>query len=180
MDIKAKEGMNAQNENMHPVKGFSLTLPDEFQAGFEMGDTIVLPKVMGTVFEQKFGEKGRAQYMVVEVRHANGSKEAINWFPASMLKSIFPVEVENGMVTKTLRPIHHVGSAVDMMKACRGRGAENGTTDLQLAVNGFLGHEILVEKVDIVPTEKWKNGVRTGEPKDTRVYTYTFVKKGGK
>lgn len=178
MDIKAKEGMNAQNPAIRKVAGFTSVLPDEFQAGFEQGDTIVLPKTMGTVYEQKFGTHA-AQFMVVEVRHANGSKEAINWFPASMVKAIFPVEVDgSGNVIKTLRPIYHVGTAVDMMKACRGRGAENGTTDLQLAVNSFLGHEILVEKVDIISTEKWKDGERTGESKETRIYTYTFVKKG--
>lgn len=178
MDIKAKENMNLQ-AGFRSVKQFSVVLPDDFVAGLEVGDTIVFNKEMGPVFERVFGTH-RAQCMVVTLRHANGTTEAYNWFPASIVKPIFPVEAEDGKVVKNLRPIYHVGTAVNMIKACRGRGAEKGTTDLQLAVNQFLGHEILVESADTVLTERWKDGQRTGEAKETKVYTYTFVKKDDK
>lgn len=178
MDIKAKENMNLQ-AGFKTVKNFSVVLPDDFVTGLEVGDTIVFKKEMGPVFERMFGTHP-AQCMVVELRHADGTTEAYNWFPASMVKPVFPVEAEDGKVIKNLRPIYHIGSAVDMIKSCRGKGKEQGTTDLQLAVNQFLGHEIRVETADTVLTERWKEGQRTGETKETRVYTYTFVKKDAK
>lgn len=178
MDIKAKENMNLQ-AGFKQVKNFSVVLPDDFVTGLEVGDSIVFDKTMGIVFERMFGTHP-AQCMVVTLRHANGTTEAYNWFPASMVKPIFPVEAVDDKVVKNLRPIYHIGSAVEMIKACRGKGKEQGTSDLQLAVNQFLGHEILVESADTVLTERWKEGQRTGEAKETRVYTYTFVKKDDK
>lgn len=175
MTVAEKMVENAKNSNISTVATFSKGMPPQFDADglLQVGDVIIIPSTMPQVYEQKFGAN-KAEFIVVELKKANGTTTAFNFFPASLSKTIFPAEEVAGVVKLKLPVDHPNGTAVDHYLSFRGKGTAE-KTDVQLAMESMLGWSIRIDNDKEVKVQKWVDGKAVNELKTSHVYTYNKV-----
>ena len=175
MTVIEKITENAKNSSIAPVATFSKGMPPQFDADglLQKDDVIIIPTTMPQVYEQKFGAH-KAEFIVVELRKANGTTTAFNFFPASLSKTIFPAEEVAGVVKLKLPVDHPNGTAVTHYLSYRGKGTAE-KTDVQLAMESMLGWNIKIDADREVTVQKWANGIALNELKTAHVYTYNKV-----
>lgn len=175
MTVAEKIVENAKNSSITTVATFSKGMPPAFDADgiLREGDVIILPSTMPQVYEQKFGAN-KAEFIVVELRRADNTTTAFNFFPASLSKTIFPAEVVNGTVKLKLPVRHPLGTAVTHYLSFRGKGTAE-KSDVQLAMESMLGWSIRIDKDEEETVQKWADGKALNETKTAHVYTYNKV-----
>lgn len=184
MTIEQKIAENAKNADIKVATGFSKTMPTPFNPDelLHKGDTIIMPASPAElkVFTQYFGqpnaagERNSAEFIVVNVRDEKGAIRAINWFPTSLTKNIWPASKGEDGKVKTITengPISPKGTAVDLYKSFQGKGTAD-KTDVQLGVEALCGKEIKVSNATPMDVQKWRNGVAVDELKSTNLFEY--------
>jgi hypothetical protein len=180
--IAEKIQQNQGNAKISAVNGFSKGLPVPFDSDsiLQQGDTILLPTVMPQVYKQVFGvnqagEETFGEFIVVDVRNAQGITRAINFFPSTLLKVLWEAEKDNlGQVSmKPQAPLEMKGTAVDFMKSMIGK-ADPGESDTQTAIKRMLGRQINIPLVEQVKVQRWRSGVAVNELKNANLYTFNF------
>lgn len=184
MTIVEKAAENAKNKNIQPTSGFSKSQPTGFDSDsiLQKDDVVIMPTTMPTVYKQKFGEDAEgndifAEFIVVDVEHEGKPTRAINLFPSSFTKNIWPSKknadgeielVEGG-------PLNPKGTAVDLYKSVQGTVGSNGETDMQLGVEKLLGKKIKVSGQEQIDVQVFRNGKRVNSLKKTNLFTYDIV-----
>lgn len=173
MTVAEKIQENAKNSNITEVQSFSKNLPPQFDGDsmLQKGDKIVMPTTMPKIYSQIFGTNS-AEFMVVELIKADGSRTAFNFFPSSLSKTIFPAEMVNGVAKLKLPVMHPKGDVCNHYLSFRGK-KDGDKSEVQQAIESMLGWTIEITGDDVVKTQKWANGVALNELKDTHVFTYT-------
>lgn len=184
MTVVEKIAENGKNKNVQVVTGFSKRQPQGFDADSILGegDIVEIPSVMPQVYQQKFGEDANGEpvygeFIVVNVRHEGKADRAINFFPSSLTKNIWPsqknasgeIELVDG------RPMQPKGSAVELYTSVQGQTGPGGESDVQLGVNKLLGKNIHVADAVEVDVQVFRNGKRTNALKKSKVFTYNLA-----
>ena len=142
---------------------------------FREGDVIEIPENY-EVFKQVFGKKPNGEenygeFIVCNVTNtADHSTRAVNFFPSSLMRTLFPVKLENGKVERNGAPIHTAGTAVDHLISFRGK--EAGKNTIQLFMDDMKKKKIKVSIKDKVTVQVWRNGARVEEVRETNLYNY--------
>lgn len=186
MTVEQKIAENAKNADITTAaSGFTKTQPTPFNPDelLKKGDKIHMPATPADikVFTQFFGkadpatgDRNKAEFIVVDVEAVDGSHRAINWFPTSLTKNIWPAQKDaSGKVVPAGdgRPVQPKGTAVDLYKSFQGQN-KDGKTDVQLGVEALCGHVINITDVTPMDTQKWRNGVAVDEIKSTNLFQY--------
>lgn len=184
MTVVEKVAENGKNKNIQSVTGFSKAQPQGFDTDsiLGVGDIVEMPATMPQVYQQKFGVDADGkpvygEFIVVNVKHEGKADRAINFFPSSLTKNIWPsqknadgeVELVDG------RPMQPKGTAVDVYTSVQGTVGAAGETDMQLGVNKLLGKNIHVADAVEVDVQVFRNGKRTNALKKSKVFTYNLA-----
>lgn len=184
MTVIEKVAENAKNKNISEVTGFTKSQPTGFDADsiLQKDDVIAMPATMPKVYKQKFGEDAQgneiyAEFIVVDVEHEGKATRALNLFPSSFTKNIWPSKKnEDGDVELVGgAPLNPKGTAVDLYKSFQGKVGENGETDMQLGMNALLGKKIKINGQEQIDIQVFRNGKRVNELKKTNLFTYDLV-----
>jgi hypothetical protein len=184
MTVVEKIAENGKNKNIKGVTGFSKSMPQGFDTDsiLAVGDVVEMPAAMPQVYQQKFGEDADGnpiygEFIVVNVKHEGKTDRAINFFPSSLTKNIWPSQKnENGEIELVDgRPMQPKGTAVDMYTSVQGTVGAAGETDMQLGVNKLLGKNIHVADAVEVDVQVFRNGKRTNALKKSKVFTYNLA-----
>lgn len=178
---------NAKNSAISEVNGFSKTQPQGIDTDgvLQEGDTIIMPAELPKVYKQSFGmrqnpttgepEENYGEFIVVDVEDKNGEIRAINFFPSSLTKNIWPAKKESDGTVTTITengPLNPKGTAVDIYKAEQGKKGDNGETDMELGVRKLLGKRINVPSKTPVEVQRWRNGAPVNEIRTTNLFVY--------
>lgn len=181
---------NKKNTAISVVSGFSKTQPQGIDTDgvLQEGDIILMPAVLPEVNKQVFGmrtnpttgqpEENFGEFIVVDVQDKNGEIRAINFFPSSLTKNIWPAkkEADGTVVTITENgPQNPKGTAVDLYKAEQGKVGPNGETDMELGVRALLGKKIHVASKIPVEVQRWRNGATVNEIRTTNLFEYNVA-----
>lgn len=181
------ENNNLKGEGKNGFTG-SMRAPFEPGVSFAEGDVIAFPNEYddSNVFDMPVGNDGTtAECVVVTLERANGTEEAINFYPSMLAKTIFPAHEKDGEVINDT-PIQVTGEAASEYQACYGKlgddGAEDYESDVAYAMSKFAGKRVLVSAVQKLQQRVWKNGEATDKLRAVNLYTYDWApaKKGGK
>lgn len=189
MGIDERSESNAlKGEGKNGFNG-SMRAPFEPGVSFAKGDVIVFPDEYdeSNVFDMPVGSDGTtAECVIVTLERANGTTEAVNFYPSMLAKTIFPAHEEDDEVVNDT-PIQVTGEAAAEYQACYGKlgddGAEDYESDVAYAMSKFAGRRVLVAEVEKLQQRVWKNGEATDKLRPVNLYTYDWapeVKKGGK
>lgn len=183
MTIEEKLAENAKNADIKEGVGFKKSMPTPFnpEDALKQGDVINMPAVGALrVFTQYFGEpdaKGirpSGEFIVVNVTSTDGTVRAINWFPTSLTKNIWPAQMQPNGKVQTITangPMNPKGTAVDLYKSFQGKGTAD-KTDVQLGVEALCSRAIKVTSVTPVDVQRWRKGIAVDELKSTNLFTY--------
>lgn len=184
MTVIEKVAENAKNKNIVEVTGFTKSQPTGFDADsiLQKDDVIVMPATMPKVFKQKFGEdiygnEVYAEFIVVDVEHEGKATRALNFFPSSFTKNIWPSKKNEDGDVELLAggPLNPKGTAVDLYKSFQGKVGENGETDMQLGMQALLGKRIRISSQEQIDIQVFRNGKRVNELKKTNLFTYDLA-----
>lgn len=181
MTVAERQAENAKNKAISKVTGFSKKQPVGFDPDsiLDKDDVIIMPAQMPEVFKQIFGVDADgndvyAEFIVVDVEHPGKETRAINFFPSSLTKNIWPAEKnEDGEVElKEGGPLNPKGSAVDLFKSYQGKTGPNGETDTQLGMEALLKKRIKVSDKQSIDVQVYRKGKRLNELKKVGLFTY--------
>lgn len=181
MTVEERIAENSKNKAIEEVTGFSKKQPVGFETDsiLDAGDVIVMPATMPKVFKQVFGqnEDGEdiyAEFIVVNVEHPGKATRAINFFPSSLTKNIWPAEKDDDgdVVLVGNGPLNPKGTAVDLFKSFQGQTGSSGETDTQLGVNALLNKRIAIPSKEMIDTQVFRKGKRINELRKTGLLTY--------
>lgn len=190
MKMQERIAENAKNSAISAVSGFSKSQPQGFDTDgvLQEGDIILMPATLPQVMKQTFGmrqnpttgepEENYAEFIVVDVQDKNGEIRAINLFPSSFTKNIWPAkkEADGTVVTITENgPLNPKGTAVDTYKAEQGKVGEHGETDMELGVRALLGKKIHVVSKTPVEVQRWRNGAPVNDIRTTNLFEYNIA-----
>lgn len=190
MKMQERIAENAKNSAISAVNGFSKSQPQGFDTDgvLQEGDIILMPATLPQVMKQTFGmrqnpttgepEENYAEFIVVDVQDKNGDIRAINLFPSSFTKNIWPAkkEADGTVVTITENgPLNPKGTAVDTYKAEQGKVGEHGETDMELGVRALLGKKIHVVSKTPVEVQRWRNGAPVNDIRTTNLFEYNIA-----
>ena len=190
MTVEERKKENDKNQKISIVAGgkFTKSMPEQFDSDgiLNEGDIIIMPDSMPVVYSQEFGIRTNAdgttspatgEFIIVNVQNIKGEIRAINFFPSSFTKNIWPA-VKDALdeVTTVLEdgPLNPLGTAVDKYLESQGKGTENAT-DMQLGVESLLGKKIKISKKKPVDVQAWKNGSPVNRLRKSYQLTYDFV-----
>ena len=189
MKIEERIAQNAKNSAISAVAGFSKSQPQGLDTDgvLNENDTILMPATLPQVMKQSFGMRtdpatGRpvenyAEFIVVEVQAPDGTVRAINFFPSSLTKNIWPAKKQEDGTVITITengPMNPKGTAVDLYKSFQGK-TEEGKTDMQLGVEALLGKKITVVSKTPVDVQRWRNGGTVNELRTTNLFVYDIA-----
>lgn len=189
MKLQERIAENAKNSAITVVGVFSKSMPAGIDTDGVLaeGDIILMPATLPEVCKQTFGsrinpttgepEENYGEFIVVEVQGPDGEVRAINFFPSSLTKNIWPAKKEaDGTVTTITEngPMNPKGSAVDLYKSFQGK-TEEGKTDMQLGVEALLGKKIRVASKVPVEVQRWRNGATVNEIRTTNLFEYELA-----
>jgi len=189
MKMSERIAENKKNAAISVVSGFSKSQPQGLDTDgvLQEGDVILMPAELPEVNKQVFGmrtnpttgqpEENFGEFIVVDVRGKDGEVRAINFFPSSLTKNIWPAkkEADGTVVTVTENgPLNPKGTAVDLYKSYQGK-TEEGKTDMQLGVEALLGKEIHVVSKTPVEVQRWRNGATVNEIRTTNLFVYDLA-----
>jgi hypothetical protein len=184
MTVVEKVAENGKNKNIKGVTGFSKSMPQGFDTDsiLGVGDIVEIPTAMPQVYQQKFGEDADGnpvygEFIVVNVKHEGKADRAINFFPSSLTKNIWPSQKNDDGEIELVdgRPMQPKGTAVDLYTSVQGTVGAAGETDMQLGVNKLLGKNIHVADAVEVDVQVFRNGKRTNALKKSKVFTYNLA-----
>lgn len=190
MKMQERIAENAKNSAISAVSGFSKSQPQGLDTDgvLQEGDIILMPATLPEVFKQTFGmrtnpttgqpEENYGEFIVVDVQGKDGEIRAINFFPSSLTKNIWPAkkEADGTVVTITENgPMNPKGAAVDIYKAEQGKTGPNGETDMELGVRALLGKKIEVSSKTPVEVQRWRNGATVNEIRTTNLFEYNIA-----
>lgn len=183
MTVIEKVAENAKNKNIVEATGFTKSQPTGFDADsiLQKDDVIVMPATMPKVYKQKFGEDAEgndiyAEFIVVDVEHEGKATRAINLFPSSFTKNIWPSKKnEDGDIELAGSVLNPKGTAVELYKSFQGKVGEHGETDMQLGVEALLGKKIKVSGQEEIEVQVFRNGKRVNQLKKTNLFTYDLA-----
>lgn len=172
-----RELANSQNANI--LAGDAATFANMIPAGIdtdsilEIGDVIVIPAVF-KVKQQIFNEK-TYEFIVASVINTAGQVRAINFFPTTLVKRLFPAVMQDGQV-KVQQPTCPKGTAVDLFTSFRCKTGDNGETDLQLAMTALQAEKyIKITDKTTIQTRRYDQGTPLNELRDVAWLTYDLV-----
>lgn len=190
MKMQERIAENAKNSAISAVDGFSKSQPQGFDTDgvLNEGDVILMPAELPKVYKQTFGmrtnpttgqpEENYGEFIVVDVQDKKGEIRAINFFPSSFTKNIWPAkkEADGTVVTITENgPFNPKGTAVDVYKAEQGKTGPNGETDMEMGVRALLGKKISVDAKTPVDVQRWRNGQTVNEIRTTNLFEYNIA-----
>ena len=190
MKMQERIAENAKNSAISAVSGFSKSQPQGFDTDgvLQEGDIILMPATLPQVMKQTFGmrqnpttgepEENYAEFIVVDVQDKNGEIRAINLFPSSFTKNIWPAKKEADGTVVTIPengPLNPKGTAVDTYKAEQGKVGEHGETDMELGVRALLGKKIHVVSKTPVEVQRWRNGAPVNDIRTTNLFEYNIA-----
>lgn len=188
MKLAERIAENEKNEAISEVKGFTKSQPQGLDTDgvLQEGDTILMPAKLPKVYKQKFGTRidpatdrsveNYAEFIVVEVENEAGEIRAINFFPSSLTKNIWPAEKKGDTVVTITEngPFNPKGTAVDLYKSFQGK-KEEGKTDMQLGVEALLGKKIKITSKTPITVQRWRGGHTVDETRTTNLFVYDLV-----
>lgn len=176
MNVEELTAQNAKNANIEKVDAFTKAMPAIFDPDgvLKDGDIIVLPEAMPQIYNQKFGENSFAQFIVVKIKR--GDEEiGFNFFPLSLLRATWPAEMKDGQVVSIPGgPRFPMGTAVELFSTARNHGTKE-KSDTQLGVEALLGKKLKVTLQQEVKVQRWRDGQRINELRDSKVWNYDLA-----
>lgn len=181
MTVQEKVQENSKNKNISESTGFTKSQPTGFDTDgiLDQDDVIVMPTTMPKVFKQVFGQDANGddvfgEFIVVDVEHPGKATRAINFFPSSLTKNIWPSKKNADGEVELVEggPLNPKGTAVDLYKSFQGKTGANGETDMQLGVEALLGKKIHIAHKEQIEVQVFRNGKRVNALKKTGLITY--------
>lgn len=184
MTIAERENENLKDGKVKEVSGFVKQMPTGFDSDsvLDVDDVLVFPAVMPKVYQREFakdadGNSIFGEFIVLNVKHAGKADRAVNFYPSSFTKNIWPAKkAEDGTVELDAPngPLTPKGTAVDLYLSFKGK-SENGKTDVQLGVEALLGKSVKISQKQEIQTQVFRNGKRENALRKTNLPTYDLV-----
>ena len=184
MTIQERLESLKNDANVKVVGKFQKSMPTLFDADsiLAVGDYIVFPEVMPEVRQRVFGKdkEGKdiiGEFIVVEVKHEGKETRAIDFYPSSLTKAIWPSQMnEDGEVELVNnQPIFPKGTAVELYTSARGKSNEEGESDVQIGMTKLLGKTVHVADTQLIDIQVFRNGERINQLKQTNLFTYNLA-----
>ena len=129
------------------------------------GDVLIFPaKITSDIFGRRSFNGKDYEFMVIEVKKADGTMTSINWFPSTFTKNVFEWKADvNGLLSRTGNVYPTTGTAVDAFLSERGHTdyAEDNKTvvksDTQKGVEKLLGKKVKITERKLYKTVGFKN-----------------------
>lgn len=184
MTIAEREQENLKDGKVKEVGGFEKQMPTGFDSDsvLDVDDVIEFPTVFPKVYQREFAKdpEGKpivGEFIVLNVKHVGKADRAINFYPSSFTKNVWPSKKnEAGEVELDAPngPLVPKGTAVDLYLSFKGK-SENGKTDVQLGVEALLGKSVKVSQKQEIQTQVFRNGKRENALRKTNLFTYDLA-----
>lgn len=185
MTVEERIQENGKNAKIKvSANGFTKAMPNAFDSDgvLDVDDVLHIPNPIGTVYQRTFGVKSDGtpsygEFIVVNVSHPGKPDRAIDFYPSSLTKNIWPAEKNAMGEVETITdngPLNPLGSAVETYLGFQGKGTE-GVTDTQLGMNALAGKDIRIAAKTPYHVQAWKNGEPVNSLRKTSQLTYELV-----
>lgn len=184
MTIVEREQENLKDGKVKEVGGFVKQMPTGFDSDsvLDVDDVLVFPAVMPKVYQREFakdadGNSIFGEFIVLNVTHPGKADRAVNFYPSSFTKNIWPAKkAADGTVELDAPngPLTPKGTAVDLYLSFKGK-SENGKTDVQLGVEALLGKSVKISQKQEIQTQVFRNGKRENALRKTNLLTFDLA-----
>lgn len=185
MTVAEREQENLKDGNIKPSEeGFTKTMPVGFDSDsiLDLDDVIEFPTVLPKVYKREFGKDAQGkpifgEFIVINVKHEGKADRAINFYPTSFSKNIWPAKKnEAGEVELDAPngPLNPKGTAIDLYLSFKGK-SENGKTDVQLGMEAMLGKKVKISQKQEINTQVYRNGKRENALRKTNLLTFDLA-----
>lgn len=184
MTIAEREQEILKDGKVKEVGGFVKQMPTGFDSDnvLDVDDVIEFPTVMPKVYQREFakdadGNSIFGEFIILNVKHAGKDDRAINFYPSSFTKNVWPSKKnESGEVELDAPngPLMPKGTAVDLYLSFKGK-SENDKTDVQLGVEALLGKSVKVSQKQEIQTQVYRNGKRENALRKTNLLTFDLA-----
>lgn len=184
MTVAEREQENLKDGKVKEVGGFVKQMPTGFDSDgiLDVGDVIEFPATMPKVYQREFakdadGNSIFGEFIVLNVKHAGKVDRAVNFYPSSFTKNIWPAKkTADGTVELDAPngPLTPKGTAVELYLSFKGK-SENGKTDVQLGVEALLGKSVKISQKQEIQTQVFRNGKRENALRKTNLLTFDIA-----
>ena len=184
MTIAERESENLKDGKVKEVNYFVKQMPTGFDSDsvLDLGDVIEFPTVMPKVYQREFAKDADGnpifgEFIVLNVKHSGKADRAVNFYPSSFTKNIWPAKkTADGTVELDAPngPLTPKGTAVDLYLSFKGK-SDNGKTDVQLGVEALLGKSVKISQKQEIQTQVFRNGKRENALRKTNLLTFDLA-----
>lgn len=184
MTIAEREQEALKDGKVKEVSGFVKQMPTGFDSDsvLDVDDVLVFPATMPKVYQREFAKDADGnpifgEFIILNVQHPGKADRAINFYPSSFTKNIWPAKKSSDGTVELDAPngpLTPKGTAVDLYLSFKGK-SENGKTDVQLGVEALLGKSVKISQKQEIQTQVYRNGKRENALRKTNLLTFDLA-----